>query len=141
MAADLHALIRVKRHALEEKQKFLAELYENLDAQEQEKATLLRQRDEEVEKAKDMGVDMLTYLSPYLEGVKEKVAIIDAVISALDKRIESAREDMREVFAEVKKLEITQEKRETEEQAAQDKKQSDELDEIAIDGFRRGQED
>ena len=141
MVADLQPLIRVKRHALEEKQKFLAQLYEQFEALEAAKAKLLEDRDKELERAKDMPPDMLSYLGPYVEGVKDKVAHIDEDIASLNKRIEIAREDMRAAFADVKKLEITQEAREAEEQAEIDKKESDELDEIAIEGFRRGQRD
>ena len=141
MAADLHPLIRVKRHALEEKQKFLAQLYEKSETLEAAKTKLLNDRDAELERAKEMPPDMLSYLGPYVEGVKDKVAQIDEDMASLNKRIDIAREDMRAAFADVKKLEITQETREAEEQAERDKKETDELDEIAINGFRRSQED
>ena len=48
---------------------------------------------------------------------------------------------MRRAFAELKKIEITQERREDEEEKAINKKESAELDEIAIEGFRRKQDD
>ena len=57
------------------------------------------------------------------------------------RRIEVARDDMRRAFAELKKIEITQERREDEEEKAINKKESAELDEIAIEGFRRKQDE
>lgn len=44
---------------------------------------------------------------------------------------------MREAFAEFKKIEITQERREAEEYRAIEKKQAELLDEAAIEGYRR----
>lgn len=135
--ADLNPLIRVRKHAVEQKQKFLAELYRQAEELQNQKKTLLGQLEEEREKVKDMGVEMLSYFGPYSQAVKERVADIDEGIAKLERRIAVAREDMREAFAELKKIEITQERREAEEQAALDKKDSADLDEAGIEGFRR----
>lgn len=139
--ADLDPLIRVRTHVVEQKQKFLAELYRQAEELDNQKATMLRQLDEEREKIKEMGVEMLSYFGPYSEAVKDRVHEIDEAREKLETRIEIAREDMREAFAELKKIEITQEARENEEEKAREKKESDELDEIGLEIFRRQQEE
>ena len=135
--ADLSGLIRVRRHALEQKQKFVAELYRQAEELDNQKATLLTTLDEEREKVDEMGVEMLSYFGPYSEAVKERVEEIDEASETLNARIEIAREDMRAAFAELKKIQITQERREDEEEKAVNKKESDELDEIGLETYRR----
>lgn len=137
--ADLEPLIRVRKHAVEQKQKFLADLYRQSEQLETEKQTVLDRLEEEREKVKEMQVEMLSYFGPYTDAVKERVSEIDEARKQLDTRIEIAREDMREAFADLKKIEITQERREAEEEAEVNKKESSELDEIGLDIFRRQQ--
>lgn len=137
--ADLNPLIRVRKHVVEQKQKFLAELYRQAEQLENQKATMLAQMEKEMETVKDLDVQMLSYFGPYTDAVKDRVKEIDQARATLNKRIEIAREDMREAFAELKKVEITQERREAAEEADMNKKESDDLDEIGIDAFRRQQ--
>ncbi len=137
--ADLNPLIRVRKHVVEQKQKFLSELYKHAEELDQQKVTLLAQLAEEQEKTAEMGVEFQAYFAPYAESVKHRVADIDHARGQLEVRIEIGREDIRKAFAELKKIEITQERREGEEQAEIDKKESDELDEIGIEVYRRRQ--
>ena len=139
--ADLSGLIRVRKHAVEQKQKFIAELYRQSEELQNQKTTLLTQLDEEQEKVQEFGVEMLSYFGPYSEAVKERVVEIDEASETLEARIEIAREDMREAYNELKKIEITQERREDEAEKVINKKESAELDEIAIEGFRRKQQE
>ncbi len=141
MVNDLNPLIRIRKHALEQKQKFLAELYRHAEDYERQKFNLLKTLEEEREKLDDMGPQMLAYFGPYSESVKDRVEEIDQALKKLNTRIEMAREDMRTAFAEMKKLQITQDRRDDEEQDERDKKSSLELDEVALEGFRRNQED
>jgi len=139
--ADLNPLIRVRKHAVEQKQKFLAELYRQAEELENQKKTLLDQLTEERKALETMSVEALTYFGHYSEAVKGRVADIDDAVGKLEVRIGIAQEDMREAFAELKKIEITQERREAEAQAEIDKKEADELDEIALEGYRRKMEE
>lgn len=136
--ADLNPLIRVRKHTVEQKQKFLAELYRQADELQGQKESLLRQMQEE-RKALDAmnSIDMIAAFSNFAEAVKERISDIDEAMKKLETRIEIAREDMREAFAEFKKIEITQERREAEEFRAIEKKQAELLDEAAIEGYRR----
>lgn len=139
--ADLNALIRVRKHAAEQKQKFLAELYRQAEELQGQKKNLETQMEEEREKLQELGVQMLAYFGPYSEAVRGRVAEIEDAMEKLNIRIEIARDAMREAFADLKKIEITQERRDDAEEAAQNKKESSGLDEIALDIFRRQQGD
>ncbi len=136
--ADLNPLIRVRKHVVEQKQKFLAELYRQAEELENQKKTLLDQLTEEREKSAEMdSAEMMGYFGRYADAVKGRVKDIDDAVAKLEARIDIARDDMRNAFAELKKIEITQDRREAEEKAETDKKESDELDEIALEGYRR----
>ncbi len=135
--ADLSGLIRVRKHTVEQKQKVVAELYRQVEGLLSQKTDLLDNLKLEEEKLKDLQVEMLSYFGPYSEAVKGRVEEIDKKNKILEKRIQIAQEDMRAAYSELKKVEITQRQREAEEAKQIAKKESDELDAIAIDGFRR----
>jgi flagellar export protein FliJ len=141
LVADLNPLIRVRKHALEQKQKFLAELYRQAEELAGQKSTLERQMQEERKLLKEMdSVDLLSYFGAYADAVKGRITDIEDAMQKLNARIEVAREDMRESFANLKKIEITQENREEAEERELNKKESAVLNEIGIDGFRRKKE-
>lgn len=137
--ADLNPLIRVRKHAAEQKQKFLAELYRQAEELQRQKYNLETQLAEEQKKTQELGVQMLAYFGPYSEAVRGRVAEIDDAVEKLNVRIEIARESVREAFSELKKIEITQERRDDAEETAMEKRESNMLDEVALDIFRRQQ--
>lgn len=139
--ADLNPLIRVRKHTVEQKQKALAELYRQAEELLSQKKSLLDQLVIERQKVDEMGVAALGYFGRYSEVVKGRCEEIDDSMKMLETRIEVAREDMRIAFAELKKIEITQERRDEVEEAEREKKAGQLLDEIAIDGFRRREEE
>ena len=137
--ADLDPLIRVRKHVVDQKRKFLAELYRQAEELARQKSTLMEQLVEEREKLREMGPEMISYFGPYSEAVKGRIKDIEEAAAKLDVRIDIAREDMREAFSELKKIEITQERREAEEEKELDKKETAELDAIGIETYRRRQ--
>lgn len=139
--ADLNPLIRVRRHAVEQKQKALSELYRRAEALEIEKAGMLADLEAERAKIHEMGVQMLSYFGPYSEAVKERVSAIDKELKTLEARIQIARDDIARAFSDLKKIEIVQERREGEAEKAAAKKESDAMDAIAIEGYRRKMEE
>lgn len=139
--ADLHSLIRVRKHTVEQKQKFLSDLYRQAEEMEGQKRDLIETLAKEREKVDEMGVEALGYFGHYSQSVKARVEEIDDKMVKLENRIEVAREDMRMAFAELKKVEITQERREKEAKKAAQKKEDAEMDEIAIEGHRRKSSD
>lgn len=135
--ADLNPLIRVRKHVVEQKQKFLSDLYRQAEDLESQKTRLADELSTETSRMTEMGASMLSYFGPYTEAVKGKIKGIVATIRKLETRIDIAREDMREAFAELKKVEITQERREEQEQKEIDKRESDDMDAIGIETYRR----
>lgn len=135
--ADLEALMKMHRHGLEDKQKRLAELYAQAGALEDKKTQMLGQLAKEKETAQAMDVGMLSYFGPYSDAVKDEVEEIDRKLEQLEKRIEFAREEMRAAFAELKKIEITHDRRKAELAKERLMKEIQELDEIALQGYLR----
>lgn len=135
--ADLDPLIRLRKHVVDQRQKFLAELYRQAEELQAQKQLLLTTLEEERSKLQGLGIEMISYFGPYSEAVRGRVADIDEAAKKLDARIDVARDAMREAFSDLKKIEITQERREAEEQAEIDKKESQALDEIGLESFRR----
>lgn len=139
--ADLDPLIRHRKHMVEEKQKALALLYRDAENLQRQKQAIIDKMDNEKKLAEEMASpDVNTYLGRYLEGARKKIRIFDAAIKKIELRIAAAQEDMREAFADQKKVEIIQRTRKAREKAAQDRKDDQDMDEKAIDGFRRKDE-
>ena len=135
--ADLDPLIRIRKHAVEQKQKFLAELYRQAEELESQKTNLLETLKAERQKVDEIGVEALGYFGHYSKAVNARVEDIDEAVKKINHRINMAREDVREAFADLKKIEITQERRKEQEKTKRDKKDADILDDIAIEGFRK----
>lgn len=135
--ADLRSLIRVRKHAVEDKQKALSELYRQAEELTSEKQALQDDLKRERQKVDEMGVEALGYFGRYSQVVKERSELIDHKMVMLENRIEIAREDMRIAFAELKKVEITQKRRDDEEEAEIKKAEDQSMDEIGLESYRR----
>lgn len=136
--ADLEALIKFRRHTVDEKRRFLAQLYREAEQIERQKQVILQQMEREIAMAEKMGTsDAQTFLGKYLEGARRKVKALEGALKKMDVRIAAAQEDMRAAFNEMKKIEITQRNREERAEAEQKKKDDQELDEVALDTYRR----
>lgn len=138
--AELDSLIRVRKHTVEQKQKALAALYKREEDMKNERDGLAAQLAIEMEKAKDMDAEFLNYFGPYSARVQAQIESIDAKRKKLENQIALAQETVRAAFAELKKVEIIDDRRKAENRAELNKKESDMLDDIAIDGFRRKEE-
>lgn len=139
--AELDSLIRVRKHNVEEKQKILAALYKREEAFKEARDKMETQLAIEMEKTKTMRADLLSYFGPYSEKVRAEIDNIDQKRQKLGNQIAIAQEAMRAAFTELKKVEIINERRKAEEKKVMAKKESDMLDEVAIDGYRRKQSD
>jgi flagellar export protein FliJ len=140
--ADLESLIRFRKHTVDEKQKFLSQLFRDAENLQRQRQAILDRMEKEAQLAKELNIpEMNASLGRYLEGARKKVKIYDAAIKKIEVRIAAAQEDIREAFAEQKKVEITHQNRLDREKKARDDKDSRELDDIALDGFRRKQDE
>lgn len=136
--ADLDSLIRVRRHAVEQKQKFLAELYRQAESFAVQRKKLEEQMAREREAAEGLGtLDAPLIFARYADGVKKKIAALNREAAKLEPRIALAQEDVRAAFAELKKIEIVDEARKTDEKAQGEKRETRAYDEIGIERFRR----
>jgi hypothetical protein len=139
--ADLDPLIRLNKFELEEKQRFLAKLYSDIERFQNMKAGML----DSVESEKDVtdadmdNITMIQAYLAYLGRVKREVAQIDNEIDRIEVRIKAAIDEMRDAFSELKKIEITRDRR-LKELAEQNKKREDALfSEIALEIYRRSE--
>lgn len=140
--ANLDPLIRLYKKTVDDKQTVLADLYREVETLEQKKQSIIDEIAHESEAMKEMdGIDTQSFFGPYVEGMRKKIDEIDDALAALEKKVEIAREDVRAAFAELKKAEITAERRAAEEAREIAKKEGDMLDEIGLDAFRRQQEE
>lgn len=140
MAANLDPLIRVRKHEVEQKQKALSALYEQAEGLKNQRDTLQTELAIETEKSRDMDAELMSYFVAYAAKVQKEVENIDLEREKLETRIQMMQDLVRDAFADLKKVEIIQERRKAEEQTEIDKKESDVLDEIALDGFRRNKD-
>lgn len=138
--ADLQALIRLRKHTVDQKQKFLAGLYRQVESLQHKQKDLEEGlvKERELLETQDM-LEALSYYGRYASGVKVQIELIQKDIKQLEKRIEIARGDLRDAFSEMKKVEITARRREEEQAKERQLKEDRELDEIALEGYRRAQ--
>lgn len=139
--ADLNPLIRLRKYRVEEKQKILADLFREAEKIEARKAQLLAQKDAEQRIAEEkQDYETHTAFVLFAERVRGEVELLDEALAKLDTRISIAQDAMREAFGELKKIEIIQENRDEEDAKAALKREGQVLDEVALNGFRRKDE-
>ncbi len=136
--ADLQALIRLRKHAVDEKQRAVAQLYREAETLEKQKKVVEDQMAHEKRLAEEMNrPEAISFYTRYAEGGRKKIAALQMSIKKMEGRIEAAQEDMRVAFAEMKKIQITQTRREKREAKAVQKKEDAQMDDIAIEQYRR----
>ncbi|HRK97318.1 MAG TPA: flagellar export protein FliJ [Alphaproteobacteria bacterium] len=136
--ADLNPLIRLRKFRVEEKQKILADLFRQAELLEGRKRAIFEEIERERQLA-ESGIDIeaLVTFAAYSARMASEVERLNSQLKKLDVKIERAQEDMREAFSEQKKAQIIQQRRDDEERAEIDAKESKNLDEIGIEVFRR----
>ncbi len=139
--ADLEALIRLRRHTVEGKQKVLAEIFRQVEVIEHRKKELLERLDKE-RKALDENLTLETrdYYGRFEGVIRGDVERLDGELAKLETRVQIAQEEVRAAFADKKRIEIVHQRRQAEEKKELNHKESQELDEIGIEGFRRKEE-
>ncbi len=139
--ANLLSLIKLRRHNVDEKQKVLAELYRQIEAIEASKTTLINRLRTEREVLDQAGtLEMYAYFGRFSQNIQRMLERLNLERSKLETRIQIAQDDVREAFASMKRIEIVQTEREKTEKKEQDDKDTREMDEIGIEGFRRKEE-
>lgn len=140
--ANLKSLIKLRRHNVDEKQKVLAELYRQVEIIERNKQILIDRLREEREVLDQNGtLEMYAYFGRFSLNIHRSLERMNEEKQKLEVRIQIAQDDVREAFANMKRIEIVQTEREKTEKKELADKESRELDEIGIEGFRRNKED
>lgn len=140
--ADLDSLIRLRRHSVEEKQKTLATLYRQVEQFEIRRKLYEEELSKERQALeKEVTPEMLAYFGRYSDVVKRDVARIDQEIKKLEVRVQIAQDDVREAFANMKRIEIVQKQRQDAENKKEKAKEDSEMDDIGLDGYRRKQDE
>ncbi|GAB5387534.1 MAG: hypothetical protein Alpg2KO_05020 [Alphaproteobacteria bacterium] len=129
--ADLRPLIRLNRHQLEQLQKALGELRVEAERLEQQKQDLADRLSREAETAKADHIAACAFL-PFRERTKRDQTQLDQALSRVNARITLQLDRIGDAFAELKKLELAQDKREAEHRQKLARQEADELDEIAL---------
>lgn len=134
--ADLHGLIKLRHHILDEKRKVLGELNAELTKLQNTKQAFFDRIEREKELS-NQNPDLGQNFGLFLELTKNKIAKVDEAINALMIKINEAREAVNEAFRELKKIEVTQENRDKAEAKEQLRKETIRFDEIGNEGWSR----
>ena len=136
--ADLEGLIRLRRNTVEEKQRIIADLFRNAEKLEKRKKDLedkLHKEREAIENNPEL--ETLTYFGAFEQVALRDIDRLTQELKKWEERIEVAQDDMRNAFADLKRVEIVDRRRKEEALAEQQSKETKELDEIGIEVFRR----
>ena len=136
--AQLHSLIRFKRHELDEKRDILAKRNAELEQLQQHRIHML----DELAREKNLAavdIEIARSFGPFLNRMLAQIEQLDGLIRNKAQEVQAATVVVQEAFLEVKKLEITQQKRDDEESARIKRIETNTLDDIGLESFRRGQ--
>ena len=139
--ANLLSLIKLRRHNVDEKQKVLAELYRQIELIENSKDTLMeRLRTERAVLDQHGTLEMYAYFGRFSQNIQRMIERLNLEKQKLEVRVQIAQDDVREAFANMKRIEIVQQEREKAEKKEQADKETREMDDIGLEGFRRQEE-
>lgn len=136
--AKLHSLIRFKRHELDDKRQILAKLNDALEELKRRKQKLL----DDLAREKNLAavdIEIARSFGPFLNKTLDQCAALDDQIYHKLQEIQAATHVVQDAYLELKKLEITQEKRDQEEDDRIARIETNTLDDIGIQTFNRNQ--
>jgi flagellar protein FliJ len=134
--ADLKSLIRLRRWQLDEKRRALSELQAFADRLSAERERLDMELATEAAVAAETFEGQRAYPA-YARAAKQRRDQLEKAIEEVQGRIARATDELRQFFREAKTLELAQADRQRRAKEAVQKREAAMLDEIALDGFRR----
>ncbi len=134
--ADLHALIRLNKHELDERRRVLTALNSEMALIEAQRQKLEEEFAAE-KSAVDENGDVTFTFANYVQAVNLRREQIDKATREMVERIEKAKEAVMETFAEIKKFEMAQAERDRVEAERIKAKEDQTMDDIGIESFRR----
>lgn len=133
---SLQTLVRARQRLLDEKRRALNELEMQEDRLIAARRALADEKCREGENIRAGGGDGYGFGS-YLAGVQIRDAALREGIRQLEPRIEAARDEIAEAFAEIKRLELIEAAQVERARRVAAKREQDELDELGLNVFRR----
>lgn len=134
--ADLGGVIRLKRFQLDEKRRVLADLNALLSELLAERDRLDAQVLIEQAKAGETIEGQMAYGKYAQAAIARRKRLVES-IAQVESQIEAATDQVREAMGELKKFEITQAEREKRARAKVRRRESQAMDDIAIERFQR----
>jgi flagellar biosynthesis chaperone FliJ len=134
--AKLHSLIRFKRHQLDEFRRILSDLNTQLEVLYASKKKLLDDLAHEKNLAA-VDIEASRNFGAYLNRMLREQEVLEEKIRKKSLEVQAATKVVQEAYLEAKKVEVTQENRDRAEEARLNKIDSDIMDEIGIENFRR----
>jgi flagellar FliJ protein len=140
--ARLEPLIKLRKQQVDDKQRLLAELYRQQDILQKQRDQVVMEmsREQALIEADPTNLEARKFFGAYREGVQRKLAALEVAEKKLETRVVIIRDEVRNAFAELKKIEITDRERKKQVRDQAEAKESNELDDIALEIFRRGEE-
>lgn len=136
--ADLKGVIRLRRFQLDEKRQALAELQRLAVSLAEEQARLEQSIEAEKEAARTVPDPNAAFaFGAFVRSALERRKRIEHSRAQLEIQIEAATDEVRGAFNELKKFEQTEAQRRAKETQRRARIESNQLDEIGIEGFRR----
>lgn len=136
---SLKTLIRVHQFELDEKRRQLGNLLRFEQALENRKILLAKRFKEEEEAARSDQTAALTF-GAYVDWHIEETQRVERALVDTRQEIMYMRDEIREAYQELKTLEISQENRDKQAAAEEERKSNAVLDEIGLTLFRRKKE-
>jgi hypothetical protein len=140
MAGDLSVLIRLHKHELDEKQKELKELYDRLELLEEKQQKLREDMEREKRAVEQSGDDIHFTYDGFRRKAAQEQSILAADIAKQEKKIFTVRDQMLDIYGEMKRYDIAQDLRRRLEADERRLAETKSLDEIALETFRRNAE-
>jgi len=134
----LATLVRARQRELDEKRRALGELQDQANEIIAARDALAGDQRREAELALDSPDGGFGY-GAFLKAARMRDAAMQADLDALETRINAARDEISEAFAEIKRFELIQAAQEERARKEAAKREQEELDELGLNVFRRNE--
>lgn len=140
--ARLEPLIKVRKHAVEEKQRALALLYEEQERLLHNKEMLIMDlaREQALIESGTAPLDVQVGFGAYAARMRGQIEGLEKSMARMETRIVVAVDDIRTAFAEMKKIDLTHQARTARVKKEAADKENKLFDDIGTEGHRRKSE-
>lgn len=133
---SLPTLIRVRKWELEEKRRKLNDL-RALAAKLSDAIARLNDEVQQEQGLTSSHADLTFAYGPYAAAVVERRRTLEHSVEGVQRQIEAAMEELSEAFTELKKFEVANANRSRRARAETNRREQIQLDDVAIESFRR----